>query len=55
LRLQEIACENCGAAVEWDGKYGIPVTCDCCGSTFLPAAIALDDVWLMTDPVARAR
>lgn len=55
MRLQEIGCENCEAAVEWDGKYGMPVTCDYCGSTFLPAATVLEEVWMMTDPVVRAR
>ncbi len=54
-RLQEIQCENCGAPLEWDGSYGKAVTCQYCGTTFIPAATTMEDVWLMTDPVARAR
>lgn len=53
--LRELDCRNCGAAIEWDGTYGKPVRCPYCGSTFLPAATGMEDPWLMTDPVARAR
>jgi hypothetical protein len=55
VQFEEVVCSNCGATVEWDGTYGKTVTCTYCGSTFLPAATALEDVWVMTDPVARAR
>ncbi len=55
MQIHEIDCENCGAALEWDGRYGKTVKCPYCGSTFLPAATVMEDVWLMTDPVARAR
>lgn len=54
-QMREINCENCGAPLEWDGTYGKAVTCRYCGTTFIPAATTMDDVWLMTDPVARAR
>lgn len=53
--LKQLQCPNCGAPIEWDGRYGKPVTCTYCGSQFMPGATDLDDVWLMTDPVARAR
>lgn len=55
MDLQELDCENCGAPIEWDGTYGKPVTCQYCGAMFLPAATSMEDVWLMTDPVARSR
>lgn len=55
MRLRELDCPNCGAAIEWDGRYGRPVKCPYCGSAFLPAATQMGKVWLMTDPVARAR
>ncbi|GEM_PF-3977198 len=53
--LQKIECQNCGAPIDWDGSYGKPVNCEYCGATFMPAATGMQDVWLMTDPVARAR
>lgn len=53
--MKELQCENCGASLEWDGQYGRTVECRYCGSRFLPAPTEVDDVWLMTDPVARAR
>ncbi len=55
MELQKIECESCGAPVEWDGTYGEEVTCGYCGAVFIPAATEMEDVWLMTDPVARAR
>lgn len=55
MQLRTINCDNCGASVEWDGTYGKTVNCSYCGSTFMLAATELDDVWMMTDPVARAR
>ncbi len=55
MRMRELECLSCGAAIEWDGSYGEPVRCPYCRSTFMPAATELEDVWLMTDPVARAR
>lgn len=53
--LKQLQCPNCNAPLSWDGKYGNPITCPYCGSTIMPGASALDDIWLMTDPVARAR
>lgn len=55
LNLKPIECPNCGAPVSWDGTYGKPVTCAHCGSLFIPGPTDVDDIWLMTDPVARAR
>lgn len=55
MKLQQLECESCGAAIEWGGTYGQTVTCRYCGATFIPAATETEDVWLMTDPVARAR
>jgi uncharacterized Zn finger protein (UPF0148 family) len=54
-RLKQIQCPSCGAPLAWDGKYGRSITCDYCGSVFMPAASDADAIWLMTDPVARAR
>ena len=53
--LRSLNCPNCGAPIDWDGKYGQPVTCPYCRSQFMPGATEVDDVWLFTDPVARAR
>lgn len=55
MKLQQLDCENCGAPIDWDGTYSKSVKCPYCGSTFMPAATEMEDVWLMTDPVARAR
>lgn len=55
MRLRPLACPNCGAAIERDGRHGHPVKCPYCGSTLMPVATQLEEVWLMTDPVARAR
>jgi uncharacterized Zn finger protein (UPF0148 family) len=55
MKLQSIECENCGAPIEWDGTYGKTVVCRYCGATFIPTATEMENVWLMTDPVARAR
>lgn len=55
MKIKQLKCESCGASIDWDGKYGKPVNCSYCGSTFMPAATEMEDVWLMTDPVARAR
>ncbi len=55
MGLRQLQCVNCGAPLEWDGTYGKPVKCPYCGSTFIAAATEMEDVWLMTDPVARAR
>lgn len=55
MGLRELQCVNCGGPLEWDGKYGKPVKCPYCGTTFIPAATGMENVWLMTDPVARAR
>lgn len=54
-KLRKINCVNCGAPLEWDGSYGKAVTCRYCETTFIPAATTMEEVWLMTDPVARAR
>lgn len=53
--LKQLQCPNCGAPLNWDGLYGKPITCPYCGSQFLPEPTDVDDIWLMTDPVARAR
>lgn len=55
MGVRRINCESCGAPIDWDGTYGKPVTCSYCGSIFIPAATEMEDVWLMTDPVALAR
>lgn len=55
MGLRQLECENCGAPIAWDGTYGQAVRCPYCGTTFVPAATEMEDVWLMTDPVARAR
>ncbi len=55
MALRLLECESCGAPVEWDGTYGRSVRCEYCDSTFMPAATEMEDVWLLTDPVARAR
>jgi hypothetical protein len=55
MGLRKLECESCGASIEWDGTYGKAVRCPYCGTTFVPAATEMQDVWLMTDPVARAR
>ncbi len=52
--LVSLNCPSCGAPIEWDGKYAGPVTCPYCGSQFMPGATEVDDVWMFTDPVARA-
>lgn len=55
MPIRTTNCLNCGAAVDWDGTYGKPIKCTYCTSTILPAATELEEVWMMTDPVARAR
>lgn len=55
VSFRSLNCPNCGAPIDWDGKYGKPVTCPYCGSQFMPGPTEVDDVWLFTDPVARAR
>lgn len=55
VTLTKLNCPNCGAPLDWDGTYGKTVTCPYCGSTFMPGATDVDDIWLFTDPVARAR
>ncbi len=55
MKLRELTCQNCGAPLPWDGDYNAAVTCPYCGTTFLPAASGMENVWLMTDPAARAR
>ncbi len=55
VSLKQLNCPNCGAPIDWDGTYSKPVTCPYCGSQFMPGPTDVDDVWLMTDPVARAR
>ncbi len=55
MKIRQLECESCGANIQWDGTYGKRVNCEYCGATFIPAATAMEDVWLMTDPVARAR
>ncbi len=54
-RSEVLSCPQCGAPLEWDGRYGSSLTCPYCGAKVRPAATAMEDVWLMTDPVARAR
>jgi hypothetical protein len=53
--LQEIECQSCGAPINWDGTYGKTVICTFCGATLIPTATQMEEVWLMTDLVARAR
>jgi DNA-directed RNA polymerase subunit RPC12/RpoP len=53
--MKKLQCDNCGASLDWDGQYGKAVECPYCGSRFLPSPTEVDDVWLMTDPVARSR
>lgn len=55
VTLTKLNCPNCGAPLEWDGSYSKPVACPYCGSTFIPAATDVDNIWMFTDPVARAR
>ncbi|MBI3760423.1 MAG: zinc ribbon domain-containing protein [Chloroflexi bacterium] len=55
ISLTQINCPNCGAPLAWDGTYGKPITCPYCGSQVMPGSTEVDDVWLFTDPVARAR
>ncbi len=55
MTRQQIPCTTCGAPVDWDGSYSHPVECSYCGARFVPSVSGTDDVWLMTDPVARAR
>jgi hypothetical protein len=55
VTLTKLNCPNCGAPLDWDGTYGKPITCPYCGSTFMPGPTEVDDVWLFTDLVARAR
>lgn len=55
MPIRSINCENCGANVSWDGTYGRPIKCSYCDSTIIPAATELEETWMMTDPVARAR
>lgn len=55
ITLKQLNCPNCGAPLNWDGKYDKPLTCPFCGSQFMPGPTEVDDIWLMTDPVARAR
>lgn len=55
MGMKELECKSCGASIEWDGTYGKTITCSYCGSTFIQADTEMEDVWLMSDPVARAR
>lgn len=55
ISLTKLNCPNCGAPLEWDGTYGKPITCPYCGAQFMPGPTEVDDLWLFTDPVARAR
>ena len=55
VTLTKLNFPNCGAPLDWDGRYGKPITCPYCGSTFLHGPTDVDDVWFFTDPVARAR
>lgn len=55
VNLKHLNCPNCGAPLTWSGKYDKPIVCPYCGSQFMPGPTEVDDVWLMTDPVARAR
>ena len=55
VTLTKLNCPNCGAPLDWDGTYGKTITCPYCGSTFMPGATDVDDLWLFTDTVARAR
>ena len=55
VTLTKLNCPSCGAPLDWDGTYSKPITCPYCGSTFMPGPTDVDDVWLFTDPVARAR
>ena len=53
--MKKLQCESCGAPLDWDGRPGQVVECPYCGSRFLPSPTEVDEVWLMTDPVALAR
>ena len=55
VSFEGLTCPNCGAPTQWDGTYGRPVTCPYCGAQVMPGPTDVDDIWLMTDPVARAR
>ena len=55
VTLTKLNCPNCGAPLDWDGKYSKTIACPYCGSSFLPSPTNVDDLWLFTDPVARAR
>ena len=55
VELRRLHCPNCGGPMDWDGTYGKPITCPFCGSQAMPGATEADDLWLMTDAVARAR
>ena len=55
MGIRVLNCPNCGATVDWDGRYGKTVRCEYCGGVFIPAATDAENIWLMTDPVARAR
>lgn len=55
VTLTSLNCPSCGGPIEWDGSYGRAVTCSYCGSTFMPGPTDVDDLWLFTEPVARAR
>ena len=55
VSFEGLTCPNCGVPTQWDGTYGRPVTCPYCGAQVMPAPTDVDDIWLMTDPVARAR
>ena len=55
VSLKSLNCPNWGGPIEWDGTYGKPIICPHCGTEVMPGPTPVDDVWLMTDPVARAR
>lgn len=55
ITLNRLNCPGCGAPIKWNGTYGRTVICPYCGSTFMSGATDEDEVWLFTDPVARAR
>lgn len=54
-RVEALTCPQCGAPLKWDGRYDTALICPYCGAEVRPAATAMEDVWMMTDPVARAR
>ena len=43
VNLKQLNCPNCGAPLNWDGRYDKPITCPYCGSQFMPGPTEVDD------------